>query len=658
MPKKKNKTIVSRKKARNITKTKKITIHDIVYGSMLMLAAAVLPLIVRAVETTAPPELSAMLNIHRQMDFFSFRKWQLLMFIAAIIFVFALFDFLTSDRTIKDLKPLLKSTPIVASGVFLLMALVSTIFTSYWHTSILGTLDRYEGLLTLFAYFILFYTAMCFVKETKYAKWLMYGLTFSSIVMGSIALSQFVQRDFFVTAIGARLVTGQWGRTPVQTFLIAYGTLYNPNTLGKYTSMMIPILLGCAIVYDGKPWVRGLMFLGSVLMLVGMLASSSMGGLLGVSAAIIVTIVTAVCRFLYPHNDDDTNKDTIVGFNRKKTWIIGSTAFVILLAILIFVPAVNERLTFLFGRVREAARAEIAQDQAYSATGDTLTVTTAQGEKVFSIRLRELTPHTGRFAEMLTRDAIFVYDQTGQPAPLIRRSGPEAPEDGSETPAWPYLYVFDVPGQGYVNISRFPSHIIFRNMFLTSHDGRIHAITLTQELIDLDEPIATLGFTGRENWGSNRGYIWSRTFPLLPSTAIIGSGPDTYTLVFPQHDIFGKARFIEHPYTPVDKAHNIYLQTWVTTGGISALALIFLFAYYLLTTFVSLVRSRMKEGLFLFGLRFGLLAGISAFCVSAMATDSTVGSSSVFYLILGLAYGVNFIVDRVYQDGTEEVVGG
>jgi len=139
----------------------------------------------------------------------------------------------------------------------------------------------------------------------------------------------------------------------------------------------------------------------------------------------------------------------------------------------------------------------------------------------------------------------------------------------------------------------------------------------------------------------------------MPARTIIGSGPDTYTMVFPQNDILGKSRFLETPYTPVDKAHNIYMQTWITTGGISALALIFLFGYYLFTSFIALVRSRLKEGMLLFGIQFGFLVGISAFCISAFATDSTIGSSGVFYLLLGLGYGVNMLVAEAYKEDVQ-----
>jgi O-antigen ligase len=154
------------------------------------------------------------------------------------------------------------------------------------------------------------------------------------------------------------------------------------------------------------------------------------------------------------------------------------------------------------------------------------------------------------------------------------------------------------------------------------------------------EPVEAFGFKGRERWGTMRGYIWSRSFPLMLKYPVIGSGPDTFFSVFPNHDLYGKLRFFDNPNTIVDKAHNLYIQTWITTGGVSALALIFLFGNYIVRAFISLIKSK-GEGRFNYGIRLGLLAAVTAFCVSSMATDSTVGSTGVFYVLLGLGYASN-----------------
>jgi len=127
---------------------------------------------------------------------------------------------------------------------------------------------------------------------------------------------------------------------------------------------------------------------------------------------------------------------------------------------------------------------------------------------------------------------------------------------------------------------------------------------------------------------------------MMPRRILIGTGPDTYINVFPQHEMVAKQRFFRNPYQVVDKAHNLFLQTWITTGGISAILLFGLFGHYLFTTFWSLLKSR-EEELFSYGLRLGLLTGISAFVMSSNATDSTIGSTGVFFVLLGVGYGMN-----------------
>ena len=47
-------------------------------------------------------------------------------------------------------------------------------------------------------------------------------------------------------------------------------------------------------------------------------------------------------------------------------------------------------------------------------------------------------------------------------------------------------------------------------------------------------------FTSHESFASSRGYIWSRTIPLLKETLFIGTGADTFVIAFPQDDYIGK----------------------------------------------------------------------------------------------------------------------
>jgi len=641
MPKSKYKTYVPAKKATSL--------RDYVFGAMLLIVVGIMPLIVRHTQVMAAPELTALIRWEFRNDFFAHYKGWFLGVPATVMAFYAIADWLGEGFTKSKLVELIKSPPIAVACLFLFMALISTIFTSYRHTSWHGTVERGEGMLILIAYFIVFFSAMHFARTDKHAKILMYGLAFSSIIMGLIGFSQFIGRDFFVTGIGARLVMGNWDHVPDQEFTIAYGTLYNPNTFGIFSAMTAPILLACALAYDGRKWMRTVFLAGGILMLIGIMGSGNLGGFIGISAAVAVTVFTLLCRFFYQmrrSKKEHYNEET--GRRNTLTWLISGTVLVALLVGLFFVPVVNQRFHSMLGRLGHAARREALPTYNYIVDGDRLTVLWQDDEK-FTLVLLE---------EEYGPDRVLwhIYDAGGQPIPLVSREIPPA-VPGQPREPWPVTFSYNIPGRRNLIIHREEGFVIAHNLVMLLHEGRIHAFAPNfTDIIDLTVPIPAIGFYGNETWASNRGHIWSRTFPLMPARAIIGSGPDTYALVFPQHDVIGKMRFHGHPYRPIGMAHNVYLQTWVTTGRVSALALMFLFGYYLFTSYVSIVRSRMKEGPFMFGLRFGMLAGISAFCISALATDSTIGTSGVFYLLLGLGYGVNYLVGRVYREAEEVAV--
>jgi len=647
MPKTKYKTFTPGEKPESL--------RDKVFSITLLIVVAVMPLIVRHTVVTAAPELVELLRWTQSDDFFAhYKGWTL--GIAAIIMAFyAVADWVIGGATKDKFIAFIKYPPIAAACVFLLMALVSTIFSSYRHTSWNGSIERSEGLFILFAYFIVFFAAMHHVRKDKHAKLLMYGLAFSSIIMGLIGLSQFMGRDFFTTSLGTRLIMGEWGLGVNQRFTRAYGTLYNPNPFGKYTAMVAPVMLACAMAYDGRKWMRVVFFAGGMLMLVGVVASVSVGGLIGIAVAVMVTVLALACRFFYQlrlRSKEKENGGEPVARRNIAMWFISGAIIAAVLVGLLFVPAVNREIRFLVGRLENAIRREPTPTYNYIFDGGSMTVLWQDEEKFTFVLLED---------EYGPDNVLWrLYDASGQPIPLLGRTQPS-----------PDITVFEyrVPGHRRLEIQRFDIEdayiidyfgfdvtIMVHNMAMVLYDGRIHAVLRNLQLADVSIPIPAIGFYGNETWGSSRGHIWSRTFPLMPAHAIIGSGPDTYTFVFPQHDVIGKMRFHEHPTVPIDKAHNLFLHTWVTTGGISVLALMFLFGYYLFTTFVSIVRSRMKEGVFIFGLRFGLLAGISAYCVAAMSTDSTIGSSGVFYLLLGLGFGVNLMVEKVYKEVEPEKV--
>ena len=604
---------------------------DILIGAMLATIVGIMPLVVRIAIRPNPPELAFLVPpiqlwdgewLFVNIDAFAHWKGWLIIMPAIIIAFYCISSWVTSGK-MPEFKTILKRAPIILACVYLFFVIISAIASSYNYTAWFGTRDREEGALMWMVYIIVFVSAMFYVREPKYAKPILWGLTFSSIVMGAIGVGQLIGFNFFDTAFASALVSfGVDGAAVSPRFDIAHGTLYNPNTFGKYTAMVAPVLLISGLTYEGKRYAKVLILLGGLLMLISVVASGSLGGVIGFAAAVTVLIFTYLCGI----------------FNKRKNvalvgLMLGSVAVAVVLAV-VFVPPINSRASILMERLRIAAAAEAVAPDRYVFEGNNMFVYRGND------RLLTLTVTSPTFEELTVAGGIQILDAAGNEITHTSR----APQTDNAPPT----YTFYIPGVRTLYIARWlnlftvQSQEQFNPFPLTIENGQIRGLRPHYpEAFDVSPPAPAWGFAGRELWGSSRGFIWSRSFPLMPSRIIIGSGPDTFVNVFPHHDIAGLQLGFNSPVQIVDKAHNLFIQTWITTGGISAIALFAIFLHYLITTFWGIVKSK-GEDVALYGLRLGLLAGISGFVMSSMATDSTIGSTGVFFVLLGMGYGLNY----------------
>ncbi|MCL1863101.1 MAG: O-antigen ligase family protein [Defluviitaleaceae bacterium] len=610
-------------------KKNKIKFIDVFIGAMLLIVVAIMPLVVQVTVRAVPPELVPYTRGRfpegLYFDIFSYWKGVAILLPAGLIAFFYINDLITGGK-MPDYKEFIRRPYVILSGVYLLFVIISAIFSRYTHTAWLGTFDRGEGAFMWMAYFIVFFAMIYFVKDLSRAKIILFGLVFSSIIMGAIGVGQFIGRDFFGMPAGQWLITigDAWlhsqraGIAP--EFPMSYGTLFNPNTFGKYSAMLSPVLLLVALTYDGKKHIRIVFLVAGGLMLLGVFGSSSLGGLIGIITASVVLIITFLCR---------------PGIPVKRLGLTALPVVVLLLLAIAFVPQLNDRVTFLFTRMQVAMRAETHGIQNYLIDGNTMTVK-REDRTILSLTAEDFHHN----------DWLTVRDGDGN---IVEPRITHTP--GSETHPTIIAYTFEIPEYRTITIEHMLEFAMFNYhhrgaaqfMFTFADGGRLHGISpLNGEVIDFADVVPAWGFYGRETWGSSRGHIWSRSFPLMLSRTIIGSGPDTFVNVFPKTEIVASHRFHHTSAFIVDKAHNMFIQTWIVTGGISAIALFGLFAHYIFTTFIMLIKTK-DMPMFAYGLRLGLLCAVSAYVMSGMATDTTIGSTGVFFAILGLGYGVNAV---------------
>jgi len=136
---------------------------------------------------------------------------------------------------------------------------------------------------------------------------------------------------------------------------------------------------------------------------------------------------------------------------------------------------------------------------------------------------------------------------------------------------------------------------------------------------------------------------------MMKDTALIGHGADTYCLYFPHKDYVGKynsGSYSDNINIIVDKPHNMYMGSWIGTGGISVIALLAMFGIYLAQSFRLYFRNKFSADDFISFAGAGIFFGIFGFLFSALVDDSTVSVMPMFYTLLGTGIVINIILKR------------
>lgn len=486
---------------------------------------------------------------------------------------------------------------------FALLAVLSAVFSGYAAVSLGGFPGRYEGLFVLLAYTVLFFAALNSFADEKRIRILIACLIASSVIICILGILQFFGLDFFKTSFGQRVILP--GGTENALYSIKptnnvnelyenaiYGTLYNSNTFGVYMSMLFPFSCILAMMVKKKfHLIFSIVY--SCLLFACLLGSYSRGAYAGAAAGVLTSLIWLICK-------------------HRIRWER-------ILAITLSFTAVFAVMAYLSGGILSQRVASILhtknEEPAHHELDKIRNIVISDGELVLYSQFTEL--------RVKLRDNTFTFYDTGNHILDLQPTGNK-------------MYMFaDEKYDGYriqaaeniLNIIKDESFLLFgiiENQFVPLNpQGRA---------IDL-KPVESFGFTGIERFASARGYIWSRTLPMLKRTIWIGHGTDTFAMYFPQDDFMGKLNFMYDANILIDKPHNMYLQIAVNTGVISLVFFLCLIVSY----FISFIKLYKKPDLKNNFENYAILiySTISGYLVAGLFTDSTVCTAPVFWVLLG-----------------------
>lgn len=533
----------------------------------------------------------------KSWDVFCYAKSSAIVFVtvwAVLTFAFLL---ITGQIKIK------KTKLYIPMAVYTLCVLLSYVFSDYKKMALSGCANRFEGTGIILCYmFMLFYTINV-VDDIKDALYISATLFAGVFIACTIGISQLLGHDFLLSGFGRMMISSGQNITASFQPGQVYQTVSNMNYVGMYMTLVIPAVLfafGYCILMcsskllnstvgksikgskyhraDKKKYAIGAVILGVLLIMIvlNLYGAKSLGGLIGVLASVAVILVLM--------------------FVKPKYVIYPISAFVILMIIVlavIFAKGVDNHTVI-----------------DYFETGADGLNTSIDGNPL-SIRFDRQS------------NTFEIDDSDGKSLDLTDEDGPEGCYKIYDERFYNKISIVPaaIDGEIYLGLDVKGQKFLFR----LASDGTKYINPYDRE-VDLQKT-ESVGFEGRLSAGSARGFIWSRTIPLLAKHIFIGSGADTFMTQFPQDDYAGKYSSGLSVDTVVDIPHNIYLQMFVCTGGISMLAFVSMIVIYIVT---AVGKSKNSPETVV------IVAGIAGFAISGLFNDSFVFTMPIFYGLLGI----------------------
>lgn len=589
----------------------------------IALVLTIVPLIVRMRISEPDEDTLKLYGSSANSDLFTQNKEICLIFLSAIILIIAI----TCFKKFYEKKDKLINIMIICSLIFLGFTFLSTLFSKYKHVAFWGIYDRSEGFITIACYILLFIYSIYTFKKTEEFKFILIPILILVYINGFLGLFQFFGSDLIKTSLGGLIaIPSSYNIDPSKLSLAyesgtIYGTLYHYNYVGSFTALVLPILFGACVIEDDI-FLKLLSMGGSLVGLWLLFGSTSRAGIIGFGA-----IIVFACIFFGK-----------LLLKKKKALLITLACLAVFAVGLNFatsgkifrrIPSlVSDGLSLFKSNTDFDYRDHIPvkniehidNNIVLTLPTDTLTISFENNDYVFRNSKNEVVDYKSEF-----NSKIKAYDYTTTDANFSNisfRSG----KIKSKT-----------KNDGLMLILNGSNEF----MFITRDDNSMHLIDpKTLEEIDLEFP-ETIGFNGKEKLASARGYIWSRSIPLLKDTLILGSGPDTFSFDFPQHDMLGKLYAYGTTNMIISKAHNLFLQIGLNNGVVALIAFVILIMVYIIDSFkLYALKNKYDEKQILGSI---LALSVIGYLFTGLFNDSVICVAPIFWIILGVGAAVNFI---------------
>jgi O-antigen ligase len=396
-----------------------------------------------------------------------------------------------------------------------------------------------------------------------------------------------------------------------------YGTLFHYNYVGSLVAIVLPILFCLTIFEDEDIMYKLSLGVGTLLSIWLLFGSSSRAGIIGIAAAIILGIIIFWKLVIQKW------KPLLIFFVSALVVVIGLN-FVTKGAVLQRVPVMMHDILSVFEDTSNFDYKDHTpiKDIVYNEK---------EAQVILQNEILKMSYENNQFVFKNSKDEIIPFVKNGK----VYTTTNEAFKSITLTIDKITNKSTRVDGI-IVNVNGLPTFT-----FALKNDNSIHMFNVnTNKDVDIEYP-ETFGFKGKEKLGSERGYIWARSIPLLKNSLILGGGPDTFAFRFPQNDYIGKYYAYDTPHMIVDKPHNLYLQIALNNGCIALLAFLAIMLIYIIDSIKLYSFKDYYEKEQILGSITCL--GVVSYLFAGIFNDSVVSVAPVFWIVLGVGIALNYM---------------
>lgn len=483
---------------------------------------------------------------------------------------------------------------------------LSTFFSDYREISILGFFERREGYIVNISYLIMLIYFQIKVKNIKMIKLLTNCLLISSTLLGIIGMTQFFGIDLFNLSFIKDLILPSELNAFRQRIGIEnqigtlYMTFYNSNYVGSYVALIFPISFGLYLTSKKNKWII-VYGLHTCLIFANCIGSRSRAGIVGILSSMVIFLI------LFQPS---------IKLERIRMLVIVPYFFILLFMNSFSGGSILTKLSTLSPNVEQSFYEDTVFLEDIVFANDNVKIITKT--EILNLKWND--------------KELKFYNETNTDLQVNKYNEVWSFENNEYK-----NYTFTLKTEEGINFLILKIKNMQINFYMD--DSGIYLVGTHNRIYQSISHAEALGFENRERFGSGRGYIWSRTFPLLKETVWLGKGPDTFSMDFPQDDFVAKLNNFGKTNVLVDKPHNYYLQIAHGTGLFSLLTTLSLFVIYFVESFKIYFCKVTDSNIRVLGKI--IVCSVMGYLVSAIFNDSVVYIAPYFWILLGSGFAIN-----------------